>query len=92
MVGDVQECKSADELLKERFADGGRLPQAFSSIKYVGTKTPNKCTDFKGLFQTVMDLANDTSVRSRRPIGVIFDVLNVSIYHGQVLQKTLGEG
>ena len=39
-----------------------------------------------------MDLANDTSVRSRRPIGVIFDVLNVSIYNKQVLQKTLGEG
>ena len=74
------ETKSADEILKERFADVGRNPQAFSSIKYVGTKTLNNNTSFQELFQTVIELTNDTSVRSRRPIAVIYDVLNVRVY------------
>ena len=72
------ETKSADEILKERFADVGHNPQAFSSIKYVGTKTSSGNTNFQLLFQAVIELTSDTSVRSRRPIGVIYNVLNVS--------------
>ena len=71
------ETKSADELLKQRFAAVKQDPQAFSSIKYVGTKTLNDSTDFQALFRTVIELTNDSSVRSRRPLGVIYDVLNV---------------
>ena len=74
------EAKSADEILKERFADVGRNPEAFSAIKYVGTKTLSDNTNFKQLFETVIELTNDTSVRSRRPIGVVYDVLNVRVY------------
>lgn len=68
---------SSDELLQKSFADVGQYPQAFSSIKYVGTRT-KKQTDFTVLFQTVTELANNTSVRSRRKLVVIYDVLNVS--------------
>ncbi|XP_028417682.1 zinc finger FYVE domain-containing protein 1-like [Dendronephthya gigantea] len=73
---DLGETKSADELLKQRFAAVKQDPQAFSSIKYVGTKTLNHSTDFQALFKTVIELTNDLSVRSRRPLGVIYDVLN----------------
>ena len=79
LLGDFQEFKSADELLKERFSDIGQIPQAFSSIKYVGTKTSNNAnTDFAPLLETVLELTNDTSVRSRRGLDVIYDILNVS--------------
>lgn len=73
------ESVSANEILKERFAEVGQDPQAFSSIKYVGTKTLRDSTNFQHLLKTVVELTNDTSVRSRRPIGVIYSVLNVRI-------------
>ena len=78
-IGDKEGSKSADEILKKRFADVGHHPQAFSCIKYVGTKSVHNSTSFRELLQTVIELTNDTSVRSQREIGVVYDVLNVSV-------------
>jgi hypothetical protein len=50
----------------------------------VGTKTLSDNTNFQQLFQTVIELTNDTSVRSRRPIGVIYDVLNVRVHSDEI--------
>lgn len=75
------ESISADEILRQRFEDVGRNPEAFSSIKYVGTKTNHNCpTDFQELHKAVVELANDNSVRSRRSLAVVYNVLCVRTY------------
>lgn len=69
--------KSPDEIIKERFADVGRVPQAFSSIQYLGTRTESPPTDFKELKQTVKECLANSSVRSSRSPAVIYKALMV---------------
>lgn len=70
--------KSPDEIIKERFADVGRVPQAFSSIKYLGTRTESPPTDFTELKQTVKECLANSSVRSSRSPAVIYKALMVT--------------
>lgn len=69
--------KSPDEILKERFVDVGRIPHAFSSIKYVGTRTTVPPTDFTELKQAVRDGLANSSVRSSRSPVIIYKALTV---------------
>lgn len=68
-------AKSPDEILKERFADVGRFPRAFSSIKYVGTRTTTPPTDFTELKRAVRNGLANSSVRSLRSPAVIYKAL-----------------
>ena len=70
--------KSSDEIIKERFADVGRVPHAFSSIKYLGTRTVSPPTDFKELKKTVKECLANSSVRSSRSPAVIYKALMVT--------------
>lgn len=70
-----ENLKSPDEILKERFANVGRVPHAFSSIKYLGTRTETPPTNFKGLKQAVKGCLGDSSVRSSRSPTVIYKAL-----------------
>lgn len=67
--------KCPDEILKERFSDVGRFPHAFSSIKYVGTRTLSPPTDFSELKKAVTDGLTTSSVRSWRSPAVIYKAL-----------------
>ena len=69
--------KSPDEIIKERFADVGRVPHAFSSIKYLGTRTESPPTDFQELKKTVKECLANSSVRSSRSPAVIYKALMV---------------
>lgn len=71
--------KSPDVILKERFADVGRVPHAFSSISYLGTRTSTPPTDFTELKQAVRDGLANSSVRSSRSPAIIYKALMVII-------------
>ena len=83
--------KSPDEILKERFADVGRVPHAFSSIKYLGTRTESPPTDFTELKQAVKECLANSSVRSSRSPAVIHKALMV-IYFKFLLLLTCIKG
>ncbi|XP_073247617.1 zinc finger FYVE domain-containing protein 1-like [Porites lutea] len=74
-LSETRSVKSPDEILKERFADVGRVPYAFSSIKYLGTRTVSPPTDFTQLIQAVKESLANSSVRSSRSPAVIFKAL-----------------
>lgn len=76
---ETRNVKSPDEILKERFADVGRVPYAFSSIKYLGTRTVSPPTDFTQLIQAVKESLANSSVRSSRSPAVIFKALMVIV-------------
>ncbi|KAJ7371035.1 Zinc finger FYVE domain-containing protein 1 [Desmophyllum pertusum] len=67
--------KSPDEIIKERFADVGRVPHAFSSIKYLGTRTESPPTDFTELKQATRECLANSSVRSSRSPAIIYKAL-----------------
>ena len=69
--------KSPDEIIKERFADVRRVPHAFSSIKYLGTRTETPPTDFTELKQAIKECLVDSSVRSSRSPAIIYKALMV---------------
>lgn len=71
--------KNPDDIIKQRFADVGRVPQAFSSIKYVGTRTYARPTDFNCLKKAVKQNLSNNSVRSARSPDIIFKALMVGI-------------
>lgn len=70
-----ENLKSPDEILKERFANIGRIPHAFSSIKYLGTRTETPPTNFRGLKQAVKECLVDSSVRLSRSPTIIYKAL-----------------
>ena len=61
-----------------KFLELERTPQAYSSIRYVGTKTVHAPTDFSKLGLCVSELLRDNSVRASRPLSVIYSALEVS--------------
>ncbi|KAK3743024.1 hypothetical protein QZH41_009283, partial [Actinostola sp. cb2023] len=67
--------RNPDDILKQRFADIGRVPQAFSSIMYVGSRTYAPPTDYNGLKKAIKDNLSNNSVRSARSPEIIFNVL-----------------
>ncbi|XP_065661273.1 zinc finger FYVE domain-containing protein 1 [Hydra vulgaris] len=67
--------QTPEDILRENFANIKRSPSAFSSISYVGTKTQAQPTNFSTLFKEVQKHLNNSSVRSPRPISVIYNAL-----------------
>ena len=68
---------SAEEMLRIRFGELDRIPKAFSSVEYVGTRTLTPPTDFSGLLQCVSSLLKNNSVRAPRPPAVVMTALQV---------------
>ncbi|XP_063697419.1 zinc finger FYVE domain-containing protein 1-like [Culicoides brevitarsis] len=67
--------KSAEEILRERFAQMSLTLEAFSSIKYVGIQTNNQKTDYTSLINAIKSEIENTTVRSPRQPGVIFQAI-----------------
>jgi len=66
---------SPEEILRTNFFNIGRNPAAFSSLKYVGTRTTSQPTDFSLLLNEIQKNLKNKSVRSARPVSVIFNAL-----------------
>lgn len=67
--------KSAVEELKKRFEQNKRSIDAFSDLHYVGIQTVGLPTCFDGLRTTVKKVMDNATVRSARPVEVIFQAL-----------------
>ena len=76
---------NANKLLQQRFAELKLSPNSFSGFHYIGTRTPQPPTEFSRLVKAVKTLVKDNSVRSPRPIEVVYkslEVLNSKFSHG----------
>ncbi|XP_063720451.1 zinc finger FYVE domain-containing protein 1-like [Symsagittifera roscoffensis] len=65
------------EQLKERFSQIGRSAEGFSSVSYLGVRTPSTrpITDFSTLREEVCTEIGKTAVRSTRPLHIVFQLL-----------------
>nr|XP_037274458.1 zinc finger FYVE domain-containing protein 1-like isoform X2 [Rhipicephalus microplus] len=70
-----EDPKSAVEELKKRFEQNKRSIDAFSDLHYVGIQTVGLPTCFDGLRTTVKKVMDNATVRSARPVEVIFQAL-----------------
>ena len=68
---------SAEELLRIRFAELGRIPKAFCSVEYVGTRTRCLPTDFSALQKSVWNLLQNNAVRAPRNPDIVLTALQV---------------
>lgn len=68
---------SAEELLRIRFAELGRIPKAFCSVEYVGTRTQRLPTDFSALQKSVWSLLQNNAVRAPRSPDIVLTALQV---------------
>lgn len=83
--------KSAEDILRDRFNEISMNLDAFSSIKYVGLQTNNKETDYSTLINAIKAEIENTTVRSPRQPGVIFQAikdLNLK-FSGDIKNETL---
>lgn len=83
--------ESAEDILRERFAQMSMDLDAFSSIKYVGVQTCNQKTDYSTLINAIKLEIENTTVRSPRQPGVIFQAikaLNLK-FSGEIKDKPL---
>lgn len=69
--------KSPEDLLKIRFQKLGQGIDAFSALEYAGTRTTRPPTSFDILKITIKKHLQNSSVRSCRPPGIIFQALKV---------------
>lgn len=60
-----------------RFSEVGRIPKAFSSMEYIGTRTKNPPTNFRGLLESVNALLKNNAVRAPRTLAIILKALQV---------------
>ncbi|KAL0969148.1 hypothetical protein UPYG_G00223150 [Umbra pygmaea] len=86
LLGSDNLSESVDRLLLERFRKLGRFPEAFSSIKYQGTRTLSPPTDFGGLQRTLEQLLDSNATRSPRSPVVIFKALQAlsECFNGEI--------
>ena len=69
--------RSPEEHLRIRFLELGLEPQAYSCIRYVGTKTSSPPTDFSKIKFCISNLLKDNSVRAPRSLQVVLSALKV---------------
>lgn len=67
--------QSAVEELKKRFGQNNQSFDAFSDLQYVGIQTVGPPTCFDGLRAAVKKVMDNSTVRSARPVEVIFEAL-----------------
>ncbi|XP_034018108.1 zinc finger FYVE domain-containing protein 1 isoform X2 [Thalassophryne amazonica] len=75
LLGSDKPSESTERLLQERFRKLGLLPEAFSYIRYCGTRTYNPPTDFSGLLCNLEQQLCNTTTRSPRCARVIYKAL-----------------
>lgn len=82
---------SAEDILRERFAQMHLDLDAFSSIKYVGVQTTNYRTDYMSLINAVRMELENTTVRSPRKLEVIYQALKALNlkFSGEIRDKPL---
>lgn len=69
--------RTPEDELRKRFQRLSLSTEAFSAFEYVGTRTVNPPTSFKGLREAMRRHLSNSTVRSARPPGVIFTALKV---------------
>ncbi|XP_077537244.1 zinc finger FYVE domain-containing protein 1-like isoform X2 [Haemaphysalis longicornis] len=69
--------RSPVEELKFRFGQTGQNFDAFSALEYVGIRTKSLPTCFDGLRAAVVRTIENSSVRSARPVEVVFEALKL---------------
>ena len=80
-----------EDVIRKRFASLDLSTEAFSAFEYVGIRTLMPPTDFSKLSATVTRHLTNSTVRSARTPGVIFNalrVLNVK-FSGEISRKIL---
>lgn len=70
--------RKAEDILRKRFHELERTIDAFSDIKYVGTRTRVLPTDFKQLTETIRQQLNNNSIRAQRRPEIVYQSLKVS--------------
>ncbi|XP_037029785.1 zinc finger FYVE domain-containing protein 1-like isoform X1 [Bradysia coprophila] len=83
--------KSAEDILRERFAAKNSNIDAFSSIRYVGVQTSVPPTNYTFLTIALNAELNNTTVRSRRQPEVVFkalDALNMK-FNGKISETSI---
>ncbi|XP_048829854.1 zinc finger FYVE domain-containing protein 1 isoform X2 [Brienomyrus brachyistius] len=75
LLGSDKPGETAERLLQERFRKLGRFPEAFSSVRYCGTRTFNPPTDFSGLLHSLEQQLDNSTTRSPRSPLVVFKAL-----------------
>lgn len=69
--------ESAEDILRNRFAQMRLEIEAFSSIKYVGVQTPNPPTDYSPLRVAIENELDNTTVRSARKPHHVYGTLKI---------------
>ncbi|KAK0090853.1 hypothetical protein PV325_000019 [Microctonus aethiopoides] len=69
--------ESAEDILRNRFAQMRLEIEAFSSIKYVGVQTPNPPTDYTPLRVAIENELDNTTVRSARKPHHVYGTLKI---------------
>jgi hypothetical protein len=72
--------ESAEDFLRNRFAQSKLEIEAFSSLRYVGIQTLSSATDFSDLQAAVQSELENTTVRSPRQPQVVYHTLKVLRY------------
>lgn len=73
------EDRSPEDSLRRRFQSLNLSTEAYSAFEYVGTRTSNPPTSFRGLKSSVERHIQNSTVRSARSISVIFNALKVCV-------------
>jgi hypothetical protein len=69
--------ESAEDFLRNRFAQSKLEIEAFSSLRYVGVQTMSSATDFSDFRAAVQSELENTTVRSPRQPQVVYHTLKV---------------
>ena len=67
--------KSPEDELRRRFQTLNLSTESYSAFHYIGTRTKNGSTNFKGLHEAMRMHIENTTVRSPRAVSVVFDAL-----------------
>ena len=80
-----------EDVIRKRFNAMDLSTEAFSAFEYVGIRTLHPPTDFTTLYTTVHRHLTNSTVRSARTPGVIFNSLKVlsSKFSGEISKRIL---
>lgn len=69
--------QTRESIIRKRFTTLGLTTEAFSAIEYVGIQTPTRPTNFDQLKQCIKRQIKNSSVRTARPISVIYTTIKL---------------
>lgn len=76
-LGISDTSESAEDILRNRFAQMQLEIEAFSSIKYVGVQTLSPPTDYSPLRVAIRNELDNTTVRSARKPNLVYGTLKI---------------